>query len=171
MADFYVSDSFTISACENWTTGNQAWHYPGTFNCAKTWGFSQPVTAEFYGGEFSFIVFSTNLGGHNGDVYIGLYDVGTTAGAIPVANSRLKFLTETGASMAEAVLMNSVERSGQGSLNGGRYLAKPLLLGGVTTPTSSSTGSGVYQIGPHMRFFGSSGFPLSYQYFMQGITV
>ncbi len=160
---FYVSDSFTIQSVQN-----GVWHYPGTFNMEHTWGPNQAVEADFLGGEFGFILYQDGSAlGVNGDVYIGLYDLSTTP-PTPVPDSRLKYLTSTGLPMAEATLMNNVGRIGLVSSAGGRYVPKPIRLGGVTTPATG----GPFQIGAHMRFFtGNVGVPLAYQYFIQGEVV
>ncbi len=160
---FFVSDSFTIQSVQN-----GVWHYPGTFNMEHTWGPSQAVEVDFLGGEFGFVLYQDGAAlGVNGDVYIGLYDLSTTP-PTPVPDSRLKYMTSTGLPMAEATLMNNVGRIGLVSSAGGRYVSKPIRLGGITTPATG----GPFQIGAHMRFFtGNVGVPLAYQYFIQGEVV
>lgn len=165
---FYVSDSFTVTPFVN-----GAWHFPGPANMEHTWGPSATVTVQWEAGEFGAVAFGSDLlQGFNTDVLLCLYDLGNVVGGIaqPVLVTGgqpviLKFLTVTGVAMGDGILMNGVHRYGQYA-RAARYLARPITLGGVTTPATG----GPFQIGALMRFFGGDSV-MSYQYFLSGQIV
>lgn len=166
---FYVSDSFSLTG---YNGGD--WHYPGAANSAAAWSPNKPVACEWFNGEVGFVVYVDALQGTNADVFMCLYDLGNVVGGIaqPVLVGGqpvpFKFLASDDSPLGDAILMNGVHRVGQYS-HAGRYLTKPLRVGGVTTPATG----GPFQVGALFRFFGPIGpsTVLNYQYFMHGQAI
>lgn len=170
MKTLYVSDSFT-TPFKNWTVPAD-WLFPGPFNSELVYQPGQKVDIELLGAECAHIVY-VDVGATQGtamDVYLTLYDISQAGQAVALPDYRLKFLTEAGAEMSEAVVVNSITRmgpTGNYSPVSRRFGGSPIRVGGVAPATAGK----VYQVGAAIRFFGNTGLntvPTEYEYTVQG---